>query len=108
MIFFYIFVKQLTITKQLNQTKMKEDLINMIRPMIIRCWNINNNEVCADVKASFVYFPETYDGENPPVIRYTLYMLSGRKQEVHNCSVPFTELINSFVKHSYEALAGVN
>ena len=87
---------------------MQEDLIEMVRPMIIRCWNINHTEVCVDVKISFAYFPDVYDGENPPIIRYTLYMLTGRKQEIHNCSVPFTEMVNSFVKHSYETLIGVN
>lgn len=87
---------------------MKEDLIKMVRPMIIRCWNINYSEVCVDVKISFAYFPDVYDGENPPIIRYTLYMLTGRKQEIHNCSLPFTELVKFFVKHSYETLIGVN
>ncbi len=87
---------------------MEKNLINAIQPMIIRCWNINHTEVCVDVKISFAYFPDVYDGENPPIIRYTLYMLTGRKQEIHNCSVPFTEMVNSFVKHSYEAIIGVN
>ena len=60
------------------------------------------------LKISFVYFPNVYDGENPPIIRCTLYMLSGRKQEINNCSVPFNEMVNSFVKHSYESLINVN
>jgi len=87
---------------------MKKDLIEMVRPMIIRCWNINHTEVCVDVKISFAYFPNVYDGENPPIIRYVLYMITGRKEEVHNCSIPFTEMVNSFVKNSYETLIGVN
>ena len=87
---------------------MKENLIQMVRPMIIRCWNINHNEVCVDVKISFAYFPDVYDGRNIPIIRYTLHMLTGRKQEEKNCSVPFTEMINSFVKNSYESLLDVS
>jgi hypothetical protein len=87
---------------------MEKDLINMIRPMIIRCWNLNNSELCIDVNVSVVYLPDVYDGENIPIIRYTLHMLTGRKQEEKNCSVPFTEMINSFVKNSYESLLDVS
>jgi hypothetical protein len=87
---------------------MEKNLINAIQPMIIRCWNINHTEVCVDVKISFTYFPNVYDGENPPIIRCTLYMLSGRKEEINNCSVPFNTMVNSFVKHSYESLINVN
>jgi hypothetical protein len=89
------------------QPTKKDQLVNQIKPMILRAWNINFEEKCLSVDIKLNYFPDIYDGENPPIIGYKLFMINGRKQDRENCSKPFVSLINSLVKYKYESLMGL-
>lgn len=84
-------------------SKEQENLLKQVRPMLITGWNLNNEEKCYDVKLSFAYYPTEYDGGNPPRIRYTIIMESGREQSNFNCSKHFTDMINCITKCIYEA-----
>ena len=83
---------------------MKQDLLNTTKSMIFQAWNINYDEKCTYVDAELNYFPDKYDGGNPPIITYTITMENGRKQKRENCSLSFFELVNHFIKCKYEML----
>jgi hypothetical protein len=83
---------------------MKDALLNTTKRMIHQAWNINYDEKCTNVDAQLNYFPDKYDGGNPPIVTYTITMESGRKQERANCSVAFVELVNHLIKCKYESL----
>ena len=87
-------------------SKTKEKITKLITPIIKTIWNVSNKEKCEKVNVSFAYFPKEYDGDNPPIIRYTLFFQNGKTQSSLNCSNPFVELINSFTKHLFEYLIG--
>lgn len=42
---------------------MQNELKRAIRPMLIRGWNLNNEEKCYDVNISFAYFPKNLMGK---------------------------------------------
>ena len=86
----------------------QKELIRQIKPMLIRGWNLNNDEKCYDVNISFAYFPEEFDGDTPPRIRYNLIMESGREQSNFNCSKPFVEMMNCISTNMYKQMLGVD
>lgn len=85
-------------------TKTKQRITELITPIIKTIWNVSNEVKCEKVNVSFAYFPKEYDGNNPPVIRYTLFFKNGRSQSSLNCCNTFVNLINSFTKHLFEYL----
>lgn len=86
---------------------MEEQLIKAMKPIIISSWNLNFDEKCKEAKVRFAYFPEEYDGDNPPRIRFDLIMESGRTQSNFNCCNPFIELVNCISTSYYERMIGL-
>ena len=86
----------------------QKEIIRQIKPMLIRGWNLNNDEKCYDVNISFAYFPEEFDGNNPPRIRFNLIMESGREQSNFNCSITFVEMMNCISTNMYKQMLGVD
>ena len=86
----------------------EEQLSKQLRPMILRGWNLNHDEKALDVDVSFAYFPKEYDGSNPPVVRYSFWLVTGRHQERHNCSKSFVEMIDCITKNVYERMIGLD
>lgn len=87
---------------------MQNELKRAIRPMLIRGWNLNNEDTCYDVNISFAYFPKEFDGENPPRIRYKLWLASGRFQDRLNCDKHFVEMIDCITTTMYKRIIGVD
>ena len=85
-------------------SKEEQSLLKQIEPMLINSWNYNSEVKCYDVKASFAYFPKEYDGDNPPIVRYTFIMMNGREQTNFNCGKPFVEMISCITKCIYEKM----
>ena len=81
----------------------EQNLLKQVEPMLINCWNFNNEEKCYDAKLSLAYYPKEYDGNNPPRIRYTLFMESGREQTNFNCSKQYVD--STATDRSYETMA---
>tara|TARA_R100001440_G_scaffold60345_2_gene80169 strand:- start:403 stop:681 length:279 start_codon:yes stop_codon:yes gene_type:complete len=82
----------------------EQNLLKQVEPMLINCWNFNNEEKCYDAKLSLAYYPKEYDGNNPPRIRYTLFMESGREQTNFNCSKQYVDMIDCMTKCIYESI----
>lgn len=87
---------------------LEKELKRAVRPMLLTCWNSNHNEKAYDVKLSFAYFPDDYDGGNPPRIRYDIILENGRVQDRHHCSKTFVDLMDGITKRMYERLLGLN
>ena len=87
---------------------LQKEIIRQIKPMLIRGWNLNNDEKCYDVNISFAYFPKEFDGDNPPRIRFNLIMESGREQSNFNCSITFVEMMNCISTNMYKQMLGVD
>jgi hypothetical protein len=87
---------------------MQNELKRAIRPMLIRGWNLNNEEKCYDVNISFAYFPKEFDGENPPRIRYDIILQSGRTQDRFHCSKHFVEMIDCITTNMYKRMVGLD
>ena len=85
-------------------SKEQENLLKQVEPMLINCWNFNNEEKCCDVNLSLAYYPKEYDGTNPPRIRFDLIMASGRKQNNLNCSKVYVDMVNCMTKCIFESI----
>jgi len=80
---------------------MEKQLAKMVKPFLISGWNLNNDEICYDVKIWFAYFPKEYNKETPPRIRYDIILQSGRTQSRFNCSKPFVEMVDCITEQLY-------
>mgnify|MGYP003660465084 CR=1 FL=1 len=81
--------------------KKEKCLVKSIRPMLINCWNFNNEEQCKSALISFAYIPKEFDYLDTPKIRFTLVMKNGRTQDNFNCDNNFVGLINDICSVLY-------
>lgn len=80
----------------------KSKVLNRMQDSIKMGYNLNHEEVCEYVFLDYTYFPDKYDGSNPPKISFVMKMRSGKDKTENDCSKPFTELMNHFLKNYYE------
>jgi len=87
----------------MSQLKQQE-IIKLIRPIIINSWNFNNNEQCVGAIINFAYIPIEFDYLDLPKIRFSLAMKNGRVQNSLNCDKYFVEFIDDILNVTYRYL----